>query len=78
MKLAPWNPVRVAANLACFRCDHCGAVAGTNSETTVMGFMRKLRAFERRHNRCAPAARVESAARVTSDVIRKIQRKVAP
>jgi len=75
MKLAPWNPVRIAAFPACFRCSHCGAVDGTDSETTVRGFMRKLRAFERAHNRCAPAARIESADQVAHALICKIQRR---
>jgi hypothetical protein len=71
MKLAPWNPVRIAANPAAFICTHCGAVDGTKAALTVQGFMRKLRAFERDHNACAPAARLASAAGIASKVIAK-------
>lgn len=77
MKLAPWNPVRIAANPVAFRCTHCGATDGTQQEMTVMGFMRKLRAFEMTHNRCAPAARRASIEKEAVAVIKKIQRKVA-
>lgn len=74
VKLAPWNPVRIAAAPNGFRCDYCGAVGGTVCELTVQGFMRKLREFERRHNGCAPAARVESIAAVATAVIDKARR----
>lgn len=75
MKLAPWNTVRIAANPAAFCCTHCGVTDGPRREMTVMGFMRKLRAFERTHNRCAPAARRDNVEQVTVAVIQKIQRK---
>lgn len=75
MKLAAWNPVRVAANATAFRCTHCGGADGPRREMTVMGFMRKLRTFERTHNRCAPAARLANVEQVAVAAIQKIQRK---
>lgn len=71
MKLQPWNPVRLAPNATAFSCSHCGAIAGTDRELTVQGFMRKLRAFERLHNSCAPAARQRSVADLATAVIAK-------
>lgn len=78
MKLAPWNPVRIAANPAAFTCTHCGAVNGTTAAMTVQGFMRKLRAFERSHNGCAPAARLASATGVAEKVIAKAASSTIP
>jgi len=72
VELSPWNPVRIAAAPEAFRCVHCGATGGTAVEYTVQGFMRKLRAFEREHNRCAPAARVAQAGDASA-VIRMAQ-----
>lgn len=39
-----------------------------------MGFMRKLRAFEKVHNRCAPAARQANIETVTAAVIKNAKR----
>lgn len=74
MKLAPWNPVRIAASPKGFRCDYCGYVDGTEKEMTVQGFMRKLRSFERSHNKCAPAARIESVVDVAMAAISKAKK----
>lgn len=41
---------------------------------TVMGFMRKLRAFEKVHNRCAPAARRQNVEQVAGALITKVRR----
>lgn len=75
MKLAPWNPVRIAASPNGFRCDHCGKIGGTLRELTVQGFMRKLREFERTHNKCAPAARIKSVESVALAAINNAKAK---
>jgi hypothetical protein len=77
MKLAPWNPVRITPNPIAFRCTHCGASDGPRRDMTVMGFMRKLRAFEKTHNRCAPAARRANVEQVVVAVIQKAKRTAA-
>lgn len=71
MKLKPWNPVRVVVNATIYRCDHCGSIGGIGREMTVQGFMRALRKFEREHNSCAPAARMESAGQAAEAVVDK-------
>lgn len=69
--------MRITANSTSFSCVHCGASAGFHEEMTVIGFMRKLRAFERMHNRCAPAARSKSIEAATVSVIQKVKASAA-